>query len=585
MMSLELALKAHRVEDFTQADHNYNLAYKKKIKDRKLYQNYGALLRQLGNDQKAEQVYKAGLNFFPTDLAIIMNYGNLLKQSRPLSSLHIYLSGLHLSLKTDLHSTLDQRAAFYSNILDILCNLGHFNWALSTVKLALSDVGLKPGYIKAIMLIVDSSDGDLSLDDIQKNKIYKLVESLIAKSTDIEATQLLFSMATHFRHTLQHSKSIEYFERALLRVNNSNPFSSEDKKALQETLDINSWNCACESLQVQDFRRGWSLFDWGLRTPADGAQKWQRALIKPFSSNDLPVWRGQNGEGKSLLLLEEQAIGDVMQFLTLLPTLLNEFRIVSILITHRLRTLYERTFEREIKEGKLSIYTQMDVAKRKLSSSDFDFQCAMGSICQYRFTTLDSYAPRSPMLIPDLSFRDELRDTYLNHQKKVSLLVGVSWRGGGRGKRIAQKSITPESFGTIMSNLPNVRFINLQYGDSRAQIKKWRDSGIDIVHDNRIDPLKNMDTWVTQVSACDAVISVANTTIHGSGGLNIPTQCLLSRYSDWRWFTDPSVKRSYWYPSVGIARECKDHGWVDAFRDVRNWLEMGCPPPTGPIST
>ena len=117
--------------------------------------------------------------------------------------------------------------------------------------------------------------------------------------------------------TLQHSKSIEFFERALQRVNNSNPSSPEDKKALQETLDVNSWNCSCESLQVQDFQRGWSLFDWGLRTPADGAQKWQRALIKPFSSNDLPIWRGQNGDGKSLLLLEEQAIGDVMQFLTL----------------------------------------------------------------------------------------------------------------------------------------------------------------------------------------------------------------------------------------------------------------------------
>ena len=53
------------------------------------------------------------------------------------------------------------------------------------------------------------------------------------------------------------------------------------------------------------------------------------------------------------------------------------------------------------------------------------------------------------------------------------------------------------------------------------------DSGIDIVHDNRIDP-KNMDTWVTQVSACDAVISVANTTIHGSGGLNIPAMLIKS---------------------------------------------------------
>ena len=91
-----------------------------------------------------------------------------------------------------------------------------------------------------------------------------------------------------------------------------------------------------------------------------------------------------------------------------------------------------------------------------------------------------------------------------------------------------------------------------------------------------------MDTWVTQVSACDAVIVLPIQQFMAQV-VYIPTQCLLSRYSDWRWFTDPAVKRSYWYPSVGIARECKDHGWADA-QDVRNWLEMGCPPPAGPIS-
>ena len=81
-----------------------------------------------------------------------------------------------MSLKSDLCSTFDQRANLYSNILDILCNLGHFNWALSLVKIALSDVGLKPGFIKTIMIIVDSSDDGLPLDETQKNKIYNLVE-------------------------------------------------------------------------------------------------------------------------------------------------------------------------------------------------------------------------------------------------------------------------------------------------------------------------------------------------------------------------------------------------------------------------
>ena len=53
-----------------------------------------------------------------------------------------------------------------------------------------------------------------------------------------------------------------------------------------------------------------------------------------------------------------------------------------------------------------------------------------------------------------------------------------------------------------------------------------------------------MDLWLSQVNACDAVLSIANTTIHGSGGLNISTMCLLSVYSDWRWLIDPEVNTS-----------------------------------------
>ena len=94
-----------------------------------------------------------------------------------------------------------------------------------------------------------------------------------------------------------------------------------------------------------------------------------------------------------------------------------------------------------------------------------------------------------------------------------------------------------------------------------------------------------MDRWLAQVQSCDAVMSVANTTIHGSGGLNIPTQCLLSIYSDWRWLVDPQVMRSYWYPSVGIARELKDRSssWSYALKLVSDWLKCGCPMPSGPI--
>ena len=128
-------------------------------------------------------------------------------------------------------------------------------------------------------------------------------------------------------------------------------------------------------------------------------------------------------------------------------------------------------------------------------------------------------------------------------------------------------------------------FVNLQYGDVNVVIKEWQNQGLSVVNEPSVNPLKNMEEWLNLVASCDAVLSVANTTIHGAGGLNIPTLCLLSLRSDWRWLNDTNVLRSYWYPSVGIARECKQEGWSTAFMQVRQWIDAGCPMPDGPVYT
>ena len=94
-----------------------------------------------------------------------------------------------------------------------------------------------------------------------------------------------------------------------------------------------------------------------------------------------------------------------------------------------------------------------------------------------------------------------------------------------------------------------------------------------------------MEAWLDLVASCDAVISVANTTIHGAGGLNIPTMCLLSQHADWRWLNDLQARRSYWYPSVGIAREHDEDGWSPALKEVSQWINAGCPMPDGPVHT
>jgi hypothetical protein len=234
---------------------------------------------------------------------------------------------------------------------------------------------------------------------------------------------------------------------------------------------------------------------------------------------------------------------------------------------------------------RLKLWSHAESRSGALDPAAYQLQSPLGSICQYRFTAADTYARHTPLLKAKAERTQQLRHEYLNHGQPAERLIGISWRGGGKGVRILQKSITAERFAQLLQPIPGVRFVSLQYGNAEPTVAYWRQQGLDVVHDPRVDPLKQMDLWLSQVAACDAVLSVANTTIHGAGGLGLPTLCLLSVHSDWRWFDDPAVTRSYWYPSVGIAREQRDGGWDAALQQARLWLEQGCPLPTGPVST
>ena len=350
-------------------------------------------------------------------------------------------------------------------------------------------------------------------------------------------------------------------------------------------MHINAWNMGCVLLKLQNFSDGWKLFENGLLTPAVGRQRWQRSLAKPFSNQDLPLWRGESLHNKRLLLLEEQAIGDAMMFLTLLPKIAAEAKQVGILLSDRLSAIYKQTFSSLDAFNNCTVYSHSECTSGSLSAVDYDYQLPIGSICQHRFVDVSSYSPLIPCIQHRSAVTSSLRDEYLRGASANTKLIGISWRGGAKPDRIKKKSVDESDFLSIISDIPNVRFVSIQYGPVEETLKQWSQQGLPVIYDKRINPLKNMHSWIDQVAACDAVVSVANTTIHGAGGLGIPTMCLLSCAADWRWFSDESVTRSYWYPTVGIARESKTHGWDAAYLKVRQWIKDGCPQPQGPVSS
>jgi hypothetical protein len=165
----------------------------------------------------------------------------------------------------------------------------------------------------------------------------------------------------------------------------------------------------------------------------------------------------------------------------------------------------------------------------------------------------------------------ELRSKYLDNAKNKTLLIGISWSGGGKAERIRNKSLTTDQFKEIFHLFPEARFVSLQYGKVKKIADKWNSEGFNVIYDETVDAIKDMDRWLAQVDACDLVISVANTTVHGAGGLKKPTLCLQSRTSDWRWIE--GCPYSYWYESVWTQCQARDGNWQPAIKAAKEWWE------------
>ena len=579
-MGLPRALKAHGQGDLDQAEHHYKRALEQDVRDPILFQNYGALLRGQGKEAEADVIYKQGLSLFPEHIGLLTNRANLLREEAPASSLACHFSALRL-LRRD--SSKPPVAAPFINTIAHLRELGLHQWAWALAREALSLVGPHGELLLQCLLLQDGASTGSETE--ATTRLRQRLESQLDDCAPLERSEVLMALASHHLGQSEVGRAEALFEQAMGTLTSLSTTEVDDLRKAQQLVDLNSWNYSIALLQQQQLERGWKLFEHGLRTPAAGPQRWQRAMKKPFSAEQLPLWRGESLEGRRLLLLEEQAIGDAMMFCTLIPSLLEEAAQLGLVVSDRLLPIYRRSFATQIEAGTMQVCSHEQLKDGAISASGYDVQTPLGSICQYRFQQIERYGNHLPLLKPEPDQVEQFRTQYLNDGSPAERLIGLSWNGGGKGKRIKQKSLDPKVFGELLRALPGVRFVSLQYGKAEPVVEAWRQQGLDVIHDPRVNPLKDMDLWLAQVAACDGVLSVANTTIHGAGGLNVPTLCLLSRFLDWRWFADPSVARSYWYPSVGIARESLQEGWQPALTEARQWLEQGCPMPNGSVHT
>jgi len=554
MQEIECALKLHKEKRYSEAEVSYKRLIEKGKEDPILYQNLGALLRGRGALSEAKSVLFDGHCLFPNHLGILRNLGNC-----------------SLDLGENTQSAIIHRKILRKNPRDIDAGLQLYrslvNMGLKRLAYALIlDLYVHAGIGESRKLIATLMESIVGIAVIDGRRIssYSVAFEALEKSLEggppgkpYYSAMILTQLWSQIGYT---KKVKEWYQKAEARLRGVEDLSKVSDGEIQN-WSIFSWNTSIYLLKKGELMLGWKLYEYGLQVPAKGKQKWQRSLVKRFTHTQIPIWNPETAPlGSTVLVMGEQGIGDTMMFSLLLPKLVKMGYKVCFVPGQRLTEIYRRSLKN------INILDDKDI-----DFHTFDYQIPVGSLPRYLGKTLSDYGSVSGFLRADTTRSKLLRRKYQD-EAQGNKLIGISWQGGGRIERIGIKSIKLNALLPLFY-MEGVTFVSLQYGHAAPHVeklnKKYKTA---VICDESINALDNMDLWLSQVDAMDAVVSIANTTVHGSGGLNVPTMCLVSNQRDWRWVDPDIYSKSYWYKTIEPVYQEDSGDWTNAIQRAVEWV-------------
>ncbi len=327
------------------------------------------------------------------------------------------------------------------------------------------------------------------------------------------------------------------------------------KKAFELKPDfaLAHWNEALALLLLGAYEEGWEKHEW----------RWQDDEVwKSKRDFPQPLWDGSDPSGRTILAWGEQGVGDEIMFAGILPDLLKLGPTCIIECDPRLVPLFHRSFPGT------EVVARSNPPDSRTGSADIAYQTPTGSLCRWLRAGAEAFPSRDAYLRADGEKVAKLRERYRDWSGGRPT-VGMSWRSGNVSTG-RQRSAALGQWVAVLKQSA-VAFVNLQYGDCRADIvAAGREQGVEIYQDREVDPLRDLDAFAAQVAAMDLVISVDNSTVHMAGALGRPVWVLLPFLPDWRWLLER--EDSSWYPTMRLFRQPNPGDWESVFARVATEL-------------
>ncbi|GAB2949539.1 tetratricopeptide repeat protein [Aquaspirillum soli] len=320
-------------------------------------------------------------------------------------------------------------------------------------------------------------------------------------------------------------------------------------------LDMAKWNMAHPLFNLGRVKEGWDK------------HRYRESLFLPRKFH-AEIWKeNESLKNKTLMVWSEQGVGDYFMFANCFPDLVKKSGAKHIIYETdpRLLALMQRSFlEIDVRQ---SPRLQKDGAPY---ITDYTHHIPMGTLPVFYRKQVNAF-PTGSYLKTNPEWDEEWKKR-LDHSKKN---IGICWRSGVRSTFRDRYLTDIEVWGPLFS-IPNVNWINLQYGDCDKElefaakhfgvkIQSWSDINLKDDFDAVASLIKSLDLVIT---APTAVMQLAGAV---TGGKNV-----------WPFITHPNwslLGQNYspWFPEARVYRTEVPtpihHTFPRMSEDLRKWLQ------------
>ena len=274
-----------------------------------------------------------------------------------------------------------------------------------------------------------------------------------------------------------------------------NELLNQSREILKNNSDFYNY-LGIRYLYEGNFDEGWKYYEF------------RKSKLSNFFKN-IGEWNGANINNKSIVVYNEQGLGDSIQFSKYLIPLSKVSNKITFVVQENIKDLFK-----DFKNISIKTYNES-------KNQTFDFKISLGSLIKFFYKEIIN--PEENLIEFNHKNKIELENK-IDFSKKN---IGLVWSGSFLGPNEPYRSIPLDCFKKILSL--NANFYALQNEVWDRDLEYFKSSNLIDCGNYKLDELSSL------ISKLDLVISSDTSILHLASSLNIETWGILCLYPDWRW--------------------------------------------------